>query len=92
MIGLRAGMVMVGLRTGLIRFRTGLVRFRRVWFECRVVRESVGCLIMIVVSYRFAAAHAVTHIVVGSHVQLVHWTLQLLHPGSLPVEQRPRLR
>ena len=85
MIGLRAGMVMVGLRTGLIRFR-------RVWFECRVVRESVGCLIVVVVSYRFAAAHAVTHIVVGSHVQLVHWTLQLLHPGSLPVEERPRLR
>ena len=50
-------------------------------------RQGVGGLVVIVVGDRLAAPHAVTHIVVGPHVQLVHGAPQLLHPGGLAIEQ-----
>ena len=50
---------------------------------------SLLVLVVIVVGDRLAATHAVTHIVVGPHVQLVHGAPKLLHPGGLAIEQRP---
>ena len=49
--------------------------------------DVVVCLV--VVLDRLAAPHAVTHIVVRPHVELVHGAPVLLHPGTLSVEQRP---
>ena len=47
------------------------------------------CLIVIVVLDWLAAPHAVTHVVVRPHVQLVYWAPVLVHPGGLAVEERP---
>ena len=50
-------------------------------------RQGVGGLVVIVVGDRLAAPHAVTHIVVRPHVQLVHRAPVLLHSGGLAIEQ-----
>ena len=54
--------------------------------------EGIVCVVMVIILYRFAASHTVTHIVVlRPHVQLVHGAPVLLHPRALTVEQRPAL-
>ena len=83
----RWGMVRYRYRGGHMVTRGGGVG---AWLVGGVVggfRQSVGGLVVIVVGDRLAAAHAVTHIVVGPHVQLVHGAPQLLHPGGLAIEQ-----
>ena len=81
-------------RWGMVRYRGGHMVTRGggvgAWLVGGVVggfRQSVGGLVVIVVGDRLAATHAVTHIVVGPHVQLVHGAPQLLHPGGLAIEQ-----
>ena len=54
-------------------------------------RQGVGGLVVIVVGDRLAATHAVTHIVVGPHVQLVHGAPHGLQARAAAVVQRPAL-
>ena len=49
------------------------------------------CLVVVVVLDGLAAAHAVTHVVVGPHVQLVHRRPHGLQPRAAAVVQRPAL-
>ena len=51
--------------------------------------EGVVSVVMVIVLYRLAASHTVTHIVVRPHVELVYRTAVVLHARSLSVEQRP---
>ena len=65
-----------------------MIEVGRVGFVGWILRRVVGGvgLVMIIVLYWLAAPHTITHIVVRSHVQLMHRTLILLNPRSLPVE------
>ena len=49
------------------------------------------CLVVVVVLDGLAAAHAVTHVVVGAHVQLVHGAPHGLQARAAAVVQRPAL-
>ena len=89
-----------GKRGGMMGDLGGIFRMRRhmetggrgvwVWLVRGGVggfRQGVGGLVVIVVGDRLAAPHAVTHIVVRPHVQLVHRAPVLLHSGGLAIEQ-----
>ena len=97
-----SGVAERGKRGGMVRDGGGMVGDRRhmvtggggvgAWLVGGGVggfRQGVWGLVVIVVGDRLAAAHAVTHIVVRPHVQLVHGAPELLHPGGLAIEQRP---